>query len=504
MLRTNTGELASYGGVNGVGFSEVEIGDDPPHVTEVIRMPTGLLRAAGADSIDHKLVLLMSRLGYDPASTRRAAEEPFMARTFRLPTERTFSLDGQARIDPNAPDATLDEVLGTTGPGAVFAASGHLRGDADARASRAFDADADTAWIAPIGEQSGEWIEARLGAPVTVSSMDLQVVADGRHSVPTRLRLEVDGQPTRTIDVPAIPNPRPESPVATTPLTFEPVTGSSFRVFVDAVAPVTTHDARTNRDRVLPVAIASVGMAEVPAPAAPTQLPDQCTDALVAIDDQPVGVRVTGDVADAAAGRTVAVTACGGPVELAAGRHDLRTQPGSANGFDVDRLVLGSDRGGEPLGPGMLGAKVQASGAHARVTDEGLTRVDGKVKTDGDPFWLVLGQSENKGWELEVDGGADVGDRTLVNGYTNGWRITPHDAGTLTINLRWAPEGLVWWGIGISVLAIVVCLVLALRRRGSSSRRSRRPSRRSGRTSCPRSRRRSCPREPVRRSPSRW
>ena len=341
VLQTNTGELASYGGVNGVGFSEVEIGDDPPHVTEVIRMPTRLLRAAGADSIDHKLVLLMSRLGYDPASTRRAAEEPFMARTFRLPTARTFSLDGQARIDPNAPDATLDEVLGTTAPGAVFAASGHLRGDADARASRAFDADADTAWVAPIGEQSGQWIEARLGAPVTVSGMDLQVVADGRHSVPTRLRLEVDGQPTRTIDVPAIPNPRPESPVATVPLTFEPVTGSSFRVFVDAVAPVTTRDARTNRDRVLPVAIASVGMAGVPAPAAPTALPDQCTDALVSIDDQPVGVRITGDVADAAAGRTVAVAACGGPVELAAGRHDVRTQPGEAFGFDVDRLVLG-------------------------------------------------------------------------------------------------------------------------------------------------------------------
>jgi hypothetical protein len=80
----------------------------------------------------------------------------------------------------------------------------------------------------------------------------------------------------------------------------------------------------------------------------------------------------------------------------------------------------------------------------------------------------VLGQSENKGWELEVDGDAEVGDRTLVNGYANGWRITPHDAGDLTVRLRWTPQGLVWWGIGISVLAIVVCLVLVLRRRGGS------------------------------------
>ncbi len=70
------------------------------------------------------------------------------------------------------------------------------------------------------------------------------------------------------------------------------------------------------------------------------------------------------------------------------------------------------------------------------------------MKTDGTPFWLVLGQSENKGWELDVDGGADVGDRTLVNGFANGWRITPRDAGTLTIELRWTPQGLVWWGMG--------------------------------------------------------
>ncbi len=151
--------------------------------------------------------------------------------------------------------------------------------------------------------------------------------------------------------------------MATVPVTFEPVTGSTFRVFVDAVAPVTTRDVRTNRDRVLPVAIASVGMAGVPTPAAPTTLPDRCTNALVTIDDQPVDVRITGDVAAATAGRTVAVESCGGPAELGAGRHEVRTKPGSANGFDIDRLVLGSDRGGGPLGPGLLGAEATESGA---------------------------------------------------------------------------------------------------------------------------------------------
>jgi hypothetical protein len=103
------------------------------------------------------------------------------------------------------------------------------------------------------------------------------------------------------------------------------------------------------------------------------------------------------------------------------------------------------------------------------VTDTGLTSVDARATTDGRPFWLVLGQSHNDGWELEVDGQARVGPRTLVNGYANGWRVSPDGAGELTVRWRWTPQGLVWWGIGISLLGILVCLVLVLRRRGEGA-----------------------------------
>jgi hypothetical protein len=474
VLETDTGDLASYGGANGVGFSNVVIGQPtaplPLLVDEVVRMPTRLLREAGAGSLDHTLVLLMSRLGYEPASTRRQAEELAMARRFVLPTPRSFALTGQARVDPNAPDPSIDVVLGTTAPDAVYESSGHLRGDANARASRAFDDDPDTAWVAPVGEQAGQWIEARLGAPETLSGLDLRVVADGRHSVPTRLRLEVDGETERTIEVPPIANPGPESAVTPVPVTFDPVTGSTFRLFVDAVNPVTTRDTRTNRDRVLPVAIASAGMAGVPVPATPVTVPEGCRDRVLTIDDEPVAVRVRGDARAASNRRSLVLETCdGSAVDLEAGSHVLRAAQGGDTGFDVDRVVLGSDRGGGPLGPGVLGPTREASGAKARVTDEGLTHVDGKVRTDGKPFWLVLGQSENKGWELDVDGDASVGERTLVNGSANGWRVTPRAVGELTISLRWTPQGLVWWGIGISVLAVLVCVVLALRRRPAAA-----------------------------------
>jgi hypothetical protein len=470
IFETNTGELASYGGTNGVGFANVVVSrptaPPPIAIDEVVRMPTRLLREAGAASLDHSLVLLMSRLGYEPASTRRQAEEPAIARRFELPTLRSFALTGQARVDANAPDPSIDAVLGTTAVGATFDASGHLRGDANARASRAFDADPDTAWVAPVGEQVGQWVGTQLGAPVTLSGLELQVVADGQHSVPTRLRLEVDGETERTIDLPPIANPGPESAVTSVPVSFEPITGSSFQLFVDAVSPVTTRDARTSRDRTLPVAIASVGMTGVPAPADPSEV-DGCRDGALTIDDEPVAIRVSGDARSAANGRALSLEACdAGAVELDAGSHVVRTAQRGDTGLDVDRLVLGSAPGGGPRGPGLLGPKDRASGAKARVTDEGLTHVDGRLRTDGDPFWLVLGQSENKGWELDVDGDAKAGVRTLVNGYANGWRITPDGAGTLTIGLRWTPQGLVWWAIGISVLALLVCIGLVLRRRG--------------------------------------
>ncbi len=466
VLETDTGELASYGGANGVGLAEVRIGDERlPFSDEVVRLPTRLLREAGAASLEHDLVLLMSRLGYEPGSTRRGAEETTMVRRFDLPTARAFSLGGQARIDADAPDPTIDIALGTVTPDAVYEASGHLRGDADARASRAFDDAPETAWVAPVGEQVGQWIEARLGAPEAVSSLDLRVLADGQHSVPTRLRLEVDGEAARTIDLPPIPNPGPESPVAPVPVTFEPVVGSTFRLVVEQVAPVTTRDARTGRDRTLPVGIATFGLAGAPTPAEPTAVPDRC-EPLVTIDDEPLGVRVRGDLRDATAGRTLAVEACEPPtVDLTAGQHTLRTTPGSTSGWNLDRLVLASAPGGAPRAPGLLGPEAPASGARVRVTDEGSTSVDATVRTDGEAFWLVLGQSENKGWELEVDGDARVGERTLVNGFANGWRVTPDGPGALTVRLRWTPQGLVWWGIGISIVGVLVCVGLALRRR---------------------------------------
>ena len=135
----------------------------------------------------------------DPAQHGRTDEELALVRRFELPSsagaERGFTLSGVARLDPNAPDATLDIASGTTTPGVEYRASGHRAGDARARASRAFDGSAATAWDAPFGEQVGQWVEADLAQPTSVEGATIAVVADGRHSVPTKIRVEADGVP---------------------------------------------------------------------------------------------------------------------------------------------------------------------------------------------------------------------------------------------------------------------------------------------------------------------
>src|SRR5213595_462700 len=67
---TNFGRRTSYKSASGVGFSEVRVGGGPnggpvPPVDEVTRLPTDLLSQAGTGSIDHRLVVLLTRLRSD-------------------------------------------------------------------------------------------------------------------------------------------------------------------------------------------------------------------------------------------------------------------------------------------------------------------------------------------------------------------------------------------------------------------------------------------------------
>ena len=100
----------------------------------------------------------------------------------------------------------------------------------------------------------------------------------------------------------------------------------------------------------------------------------------------------------------------------------------TSSGFDVDRVVLSSDRAGEPTPVRPAGAPISDAGARVSIESSTDDAYDLRVRTDGSPFWLVLGQSHNDGWEATVDG-QSLGAPTLVNGFANGWTVRPDAAG---------------------------------------------------------------------------
>jgi hypothetical protein len=315
---------------------------------------------------------------------------------------------------------------------------------------------------------------------VTFDHLDLRLVADGRHSVPTQLRVDAGGE-SRTVEVPAVTDGRPGDAPVDVSVTFPPLTGDDIRITVTGAREVSTLDYHERQPSTMPVAIAEVGMAGVQRAAMPKTLPTVCRDDLLTVDGVAVPVTLDGSTVDALAGRALDLapcraTAAAGGLELERGDHLARSAAGRRTGVDVDGLVLGSDAGGTTMRLGERGrlpasvTRVAPSpGAQPRVhvTDKGSSTIDLTVRgaRKGTPFWLVLGQSDNAGWEATVDGD-NIGGSTLVDGYANGWLVSP-PSGSFHATLRWTPQTKVWIALAVSAIALVLCVVLAfaLRRR---------------------------------------
>ena len=489
---TNVGKRASYSGVSGVGFAEIRVRDDAPnaqdvHVEEITRMPVDLTHDVGSDSLAHRLVYSMNRSRTILVPPRYSEDERSLTRAFDVPAGREFDLAGTARISTTAPDELVDQLLGIPGAdagGVTASSSARLPGDLQARASSAIDGDPSTAWTTPFANPVGQSIEVDAGQPVTFDHLDLQVVADGRHSVPTRLRIDADGQ-TRTVDLPAIGDQPAENATAPATVSFDPVTARNVRVTIESVRAVSTREYYSNTPIVMPVALAELGIPGVQRPAVADSLPGACRDDLLTVDGAPVPVRVTGSTADAAAGRPLSAERCdpttgaaaSSPLALDRGQHVLRSALGVDTGVDLDGIVLGSEAGGAPLSLGARGtvpaaASVVSAGGttpKVEVTSSGRTNMKLHVSGADKPFWLVLGESHNRGWVASV-AGHDLGKGQLVNGYANGWLVDPKKAHTLDVTLTWTPQRTVWIALAISGLSMLLCTALAL---GLLSRRRR-------------------------------
>jgi hypothetical protein len=196
-----------------------------------------------------------------------------------------------------------------------------------------------------------------------------------------------------------------------------------------------------------------------------------CRTDLLEVDGKPVPLRISALAPGAGAAASLQVQGCGqgATLTLSPGDHVLEAAPGHVTGIDLDRLVLASERGGGPVAVGpdaTVPVTTPTSIAPSvRVVSQGRTSatVDVDVTGQSGPFWLVLGQSFNAGWSAHADGVGNLGAPQLVDGLANGWLVrAPAGASHVVVRLDWTPQHRVRWGIAISVLAALLCLLLGL------------------------------------------
>ena len=473
LLADTAGDRPRYGGVGSVGFAEVRINDDPTLVVdEVVRMPTDLLRTGGERTAARPLAYLLTRLRHDPAEATRDDEEQALVRTLEVPTDRGFAVLGTARLSARATDAVLDELLGQTSDAIVVTASSRLVGSRVERASAALDGDPATAWTSRRGTTTGT-LTVDLREPLLVDGLDLAVVADGRHSVPTALEVSVDGGPVHQVDLQRVEDGAEPGTVRTVRVDLPPTTGTTIDVAVTDARELTSTDW-DSRDQVAhPIAIAELGLPNRTLPAPPEQLSTGCRDDLLTIDGEAVPVRVDGLTDDALRGEPLEVAACT-VVPLPAGPHDVRAAAGRRTGIDLDQLVLRS--GADATSPGLLrGETTPPDPGAVEVLAQDHDHLRVRVTPAGPgPTWLVLGQSLTDGWTATVDG-ASLGPPQLVDGFANGW-LLPAGHGEATVELQFVPQERVDLALRLSLLSALLCLVLLTRRpQADSSHRAEAP-----------------------------
>ncbi len=351
-----------------VGFSEVEIPGQT--VRQVIQMPSQMLSALGSASTANRVTIVMTRQRtsqYPP----RDDPETNISRSFSLPASRTFTLSGSGSLSALIPDDEIDRLVGRVpapSDGYVAAySSGRLPGDLRATASATVDGNPTTAWQPGLGTSSqlGTTLTYDLSHPIVLDHLSMQVIADGRHSVPTSMTITAENSAgtsapqVRTVTLPPIADSTVPGAVTNVPVTFPTLIGSRFVVTFTGVRDEYAANYYSAGPLALPLGIAEIGLPGVQSPPTPAQLPGNCVSNLLSIDGQPIDVALVGSTQNALNGGEVQVVPCGPDahgITLGPGTHVVQTAtghtpncaptPSTCTGWDLDQLVLDSAAGG--------------------------------------------------------------------------------------------------------------------------------------------------------------
>lgn len=460
IVADSAGRRPGYGDSTSVGFAEIT---GMGTATEVIVMPSDLLDAGGYRTISYPLTLLQTRRRSDPADVTRGSEELRMVRAFSLPTTRSFSLGGSVRLATDAPSTVVDALLGRTGTAGglpTVIASSTLPGSVGHAPSNVLDGDGSTRWTTGFADEVDATLQVRAPSPTPIDSVRLVWVDDDDHSPPTAVRIAFDGSPSEHYVL--SDGVRRSDGLVEQTLAVPPVVATTVDLEFET-EPRTTIDWNSARPEALPLSVASLDISggEVPGLRVPAvrDVDTGCRNDLLRLDGQPVRVRVHGSVADALAGDALQVEACD-QIEIGGGEHVVTAADGRTTGLHLDRLVWRSGAGGgpDPAVGELLGAA--AAAPTFEVTGQSDVQIDLRISgaTPSEPFWVILGQSQNAGWSVISDVASEPS--RLVNGYANGFLVTP-DSDSFDLRLRFTPQNRVDIALLLSVLGAIAAVALA-------------------------------------------
>lgn len=377
----------------------------------------------------------------------------------------------------------------------------------DQRPALAVDGDASTAWLVPADRAVGEQLHLTAAAPVEPSDLHIlqRTAADGTAIAEVELRLDGDaevirldessrtepgqridlgGRRFRTLELEIRSSTGPASTAAGTAVGFAELDVAGLRSGGWVRMPTDLLDAAGYRSTRYPLSLVQTrlragveGQDEERSlqriavlPTTRTyelsgrarsvdgrQLGPECRTDVVMLDGRGVGIRLV-----PGAGGGHRIEGCGADgVVIGGGERRFSTAPSFATGIDVDQLVWTSQPD-----PGLDSQRTAGPGPALRVTSSDATTVSVSVPATrpGAAFWIVLGQSHDGGWRsLEVEDGTEVDGPHLVNGYANGFLVTPA-ADRLDVELRFLPQNRVEVALLFSALGALVAVALALLR----------------------------------------
>jgi arabinofuranan 3-O-arabinosyltransferase len=418
-----------------VGFAEIG-----PVVGEFVRPPVTLTSGLAPAS---PFAIVFNRDRVKGTDRWRADPEPFLARSLDLPASLSGTMRVTLRLNSRAGDAAIDQLAGWS---QAPVSNDRLAGVPGARADAAFDGDPATRWISPFYSAVGSSISTAIRPDVDISTLDITQPPSADLSTITAVAVTI-GPTTRQLEVP------PPDANGVSHLTFPADRGDRLTIEVIAIAARTTIDRRYGEPAQLPVAISEIS--GVPVERVAT-VPSTCRHDLLRIDGQPIGVTV--DPALLLAGGAEAATLCDtGQLTLTAGAHRFASAPGRVTGIDIDLMSFSNVDAAATrpaVGPGPSATLVGKPTA---------THTTAQVTACPSGCWFIFGQGRNAGWSATA-GGTSLGPSTQISGGFNGWWLTPSDQ-PRTIQINFRPQRTLDIALSISAPAVLLCLVLSLRRR---------------------------------------